>query len=94
MVDVMSTTVFADHKEPIMREPTRFEYLEKWIPTWLATIEYPAYIMVSALIGARFLLEVPLISVAAFFAAAYFYEQLKLKKIMAFSKTRHVLMGL
>lgn len=77
---ISETTVYSDQKEALIKKQVRLAYLERFIPIWLKERMYIGYAVMLAWMGFLMLFRIPVLSVAAFAAAAYFYKLHKFNK--------------
>ncbi len=72
-------SVTADHKTTFVKDTTRLEFLERYIPYWRLSRQYRAYSLMLAFVGIVMLIRSPILAAPAFAAAGYFHVAGKLK---------------
>ena len=72
-------SVPADHKTTFVKDTTRLEFLERYIPYWRLSRQYRAYSLMLGLVGIVMLFRTPILAVPLLAAAGYFHVAAKLK---------------
>ncbi len=72
-------SVAADHKTSFVKDSTRLEFLERYIPYWRYARQYRAYSVMLGLVGVFMLFRQPIAAVPLLAAAGYFHVAAKLK---------------
>ena len=84
----------AEAKRPLLVMGTRYDYMMDHLPEYKKYIRYRLYWIVSAVAGVWLLsTELPILSLAAFFLAAYYYHLTDLQKHRTVESTRTVMIG-
>lgn len=90
--DVHSSTVFADHVEPVLERTTRYNYLKGYVPLRREIIRRRIYVYSLSAIGLLALFYYPVVSAVAFFGAAYHYQRVR-QWVGRLTSKRHVMWG-
>lgn len=65
----------AGQKYSFLQDSTRYDYMDHFLARWLSARRFRGYAFMAGIAGAYFLLSAPIISMALFAAAAYFFTQ-------------------
>jgi hypothetical protein len=91
MAQIGSTTVLADIKSPSLKYTTRWDYVSRYLETWVDARQSRTYAIVSALVAAILLLRAPFFAVFPAAAAAYFYTNAQLRNYVLNSQRKIIL---
>ena len=83
----------AEAKRPMLVMGTRYEYMMDHLPNYKKFIRYRVYYILAFILGLWLLFIQPILSVGAFFLAAYYYQMHKLKRMMTIDNKRTVMIG-
>ncbi|MFH1056538.1 MAG: hypothetical protein V1717_01940 [Candidatus Micrarchaeota archaeon] len=83
----------AEAKRPLLVMGTRYDYMMDHLPEYKKFIRYRVYYILSFIAGLWLLLNQPVLSVVAFFLAAYYYHLTDLQKIRTIENKRTVMIG-
>lgn len=83
----------AEAKRPLLVMGTRYEYMMDHLPEYKKYIRYRVYALLSALVGVWLLFNQPVLSIAAFFLATYYYQLMVLQKARTILNKRTIMIG-
>ncbi len=83
----------AEAKRPLLVMGTRYEYMMNHLPEYKKYIRYRVYAVLSAVVGVWLLFNQPVLSLAAFFLAMYYYQLMVLQKVRTIENKRTVMIG-
>ncbi len=88
MANYGGTTVFADLKHAPIRNPSRWDYLSRYLPTWVEARQSRTYAAVCALVGVVLLVRSPVLAAFPIAAASYFYTNAQLRNFILNSQRK------
>lgn len=91
MEKIGSTTVLADIKTPSIRNTTRWDYVSRYLETWVDARQSRTYAAVCALVGVLMLVRSPVFAVFPLTAASYFYTNAQLRNYILSSQRKIIL---
>ncbi len=80
MPPVQMTSVLADVKKPFLKMTTRWTYISRYLELWKESIRFRSFAAVSFVAGIVLLTTIPIMSIFAFAAAAYYWELYKFRR--------------
>lgn len=91
--EVMLSGTVAEAKRPMLIMGTRYDYMMDNLPEFKKYIRYRIYAGLAGIAGLFLLFVQPLLSIAAFFLAAYYYQLMRLQKMRTIESQRTVMIG-
>jgi hypothetical protein len=91
MAQVESTTVFGELSHPFLRNVTRWDYVSRYLETWVDARQSRTYAAVCGLVGVVLLTRSPVLAVFPLSAAAYFYTNAQLRNYILSSNRKIIL---
>ncbi|HLC37822.1 MAG TPA: hypothetical protein VJI71_00020 [Candidatus Norongarragalinales archaeon] len=83
----------AEAKRPMLVMGTRYDYMMDHLPEYKKYIRFRIYYILAGLAGVWLLFYQPMLSIAAFFLAAYYYHMTDLQKMRTIHNKRTVMIG-
>ena len=83
----------AEAKRPLLVMGTRYDYMMGHLPEYKKMIRYRVYALLAAVAGVWLLFNQPVLSIAAFFLATYYYQLYLLQQHRTTHSKRTVMIG-
>lgn len=91
--EFMISGTVAQADRPMLVMGTRYDYMMDQLPEYKKYIRYRLYWVLSLIAGLALLFYQPVLSIAALFLAAYYYQMTKLQKMRTLESKRTVMIG-